>query len=177
MSDHMSEGMIVCTECGELVPSIEVWPVAGERSWQPQHGSSMHKAECSYAKPVELNRTYEEIEYMERLSEDLDRHDAKEREEYDRLTITAAIDLVNDHAVAHTEDLLKVARIGQMLFSQAVYTADEQDNTEFFVKAFEEWPDEVTQLMEKMQLSFGVEERDQSTGERTGRSRWEEHYQ
>ena len=128
----------------------------------------MHKAECRYAKPVELNRTYEEIEYMERLCEDLDRHDAKEREEHDRLTITAAIDLVNDHAVAHTEDLLKVARIGQMLFDQAVYTADEQDNTEFFVKAFEEWPDEVTELMEKMQLSFGVEERDQSTGERTG---------
>ena len=94
-----------------------------------------------------------------------------------RLTITAAIDLINDHAVAHTEDLLKVARIGQMLFSQAVYTADEQDNTEFFVKAFEEWPDEVTELMEKMQLSFGVEERDQSTGERTGRSKWDEHFQ
>jgi hypothetical protein len=35
MSDHMSEGMIVCTECGELVPSIEVWPVGGERNWQP----------------------------------------------------------------------------------------------------------------------------------------------
>ena len=112
MNDHMSEGMIVCTECGELVPSIEVWPVGGERSWQPQHDSSMHKAECRYAKPVELNRTYEEIDDMERLCEDLDRHDANEREEYDRLTITAAIDLVNDHAVAHTEDLLKVARIG-----------------------------------------------------------------
>ena len=96
----------------------------------------MHEAECRYAKPVESNRTYEEIEYMERLCEVLDRHDAKEREEHDRLTITAAIDLINDHAVAHTEDLLKVARIGQMLFSQAVYTADEQDDAEFFVKAF-----------------------------------------
>ena len=63
------------------------------------------------------------------------------------------------------------------MFSQAVCTADEQDHTEFFVKAFEDWPDEVTELMEKMQLSFGVEERDQSTGERTGRSRWEKHYQ
>ena len=78
--------------------------------------------------------------------------------------------------VAKTEDLLKVAKLGQYLFCQAVYTADAQDNTEFFMQAFEDWLDETWQLMEKMQESFGVEERDRYTGERTGRSLWDEHH-
>ena len=111
---------------------------------------------------------------MGRMREGIDRHEAREREERERFTVAGLLDLIHDHLVAKTEDLLTVAKLGQYLFCQAVYTADAQDNTEFFMQAFEDWLDETWQLMEKMQESFGVEERDRYTGERTGRSLWDE---
>lgn len=137
---------------------------------------AMHTPPCTYCiiDPF-AHLDAETQEHLRRMKEGIDRYEAREREERERFTIAGLLDLIHDHMVAKTEDLLKVARIGRMLFFEAVSTADDQDNTEFFIHAFEDWPDEVWQLMERRQESFGIEERDRSTGERTGRSLWDEH--
>ena len=52
-----------------------------------------------------------------------------------------------------TADLLKAAEIGKYLFCEAIWLADDQDNTEFFTEAFSFYGPLATAAMEEMGLS------------------------
>lgn len=142
----MAEGLIKCRVCGEMVPSIKVLidlPGAPEHLrtyFKPDHDPAMHTPDCTYCvRDPYAPLPIEEQEHWERLNEWIEKDDARQREERDRFTITALPDLINDHAVAHTRDLLKVAEMGKLLLYEAIWLAAEQDNAEFFVEVYSLW--------------------------------------
>ena len=49
---------------------------------------------------------------------------------------------------------MKLAEIGKYLFCEAVWQADDQDNTEFFTEAFSFYGPLVTAAMEEMGLAL-----------------------
>ena len=46
------------------------------------------------------------------------------------------LDAINDRMIAKTEDLMKASEFGRGLLAEAICTADDQDNLEFFVEAY-----------------------------------------
>ena len=65
-----------------------------------------------------------------------------------------------------TETLLRIANIGDRLFSFAIYAADERDDAVFFVKAFEEYREMVTTVLEAGIASGFCDDHDTATGEK-----------
>jgi hypothetical protein len=87
----------------------------------------------------------------------------RERENYqerNKLTVGELYDSINDHLVAKTPDLLRVAEIGKYLLIEAICSADEQDDTEFFIQAYESAGPVIDAVLEEC----GLDWRDSSTG-------------
>jgi hypothetical protein len=64
--------------------------------------------------------------------------------------------------VTHTEDLLKVAEMGKLLFYKAIGLAADQDNAEFFLEVYGLCGPVVDACLEEMDLDY----RDTMTGRR-----------
>jgi hypothetical protein len=58
----------------------------------------------------------------------------QERHNY---TVGELLDAINDRMIAKTEDLMKATEIGRGLLAEAICTADDQDNAEFFAAAIQ----------------------------------------
>ncbi len=169
MTGYMGEGLIKCHDCGAMVPSFESLidlPGAPEHMttyFKPDLDPAMHTPDCTYCvRDSDAHLPIQQREHLERLYESIEKDNAREREERDAFTITALLDLVNDHAVAHTEDLLKVAEMGKLLFDKAIWLAADQDNAEFFLEVYGLYGPVVDACLEEMDLDY----RDTMTGRR-----------
>ena len=80
-------------------------------------------------------------------------------EERHQHTVGGLVDAI-DHRYAKTADLMKLAEIGKYMLYEAVCTADEQDNAEFFAEAFSFYGPLITAVLEEC----GREHRDTLTG-------------
>ena len=100
----------------------------------------------------------ETMEHLHRLMEGWGR---EEQERY-KLTVGELLDSINQilNLNVTAEDLVKVAEIGQLLFYEAVCTADEQDNVEFLAAAYGFYDPLVDTVLEEC----GREHRDTLTG-------------
>ena len=57
----------------------------------------------------------------------------QERHNY---TVGELLDAINDRMIAKTEDLMTATEIGRGLLAEAICTADDQDDAEFFAAAY-----------------------------------------
>ena len=79
----------------------------------------------------------------------------------DALTIDTIVGgIVINREFAQTEDLMKAAEIGKSLLYEAVCTADDQDNAEFFAAAYSFYGPQVDTVLQEC----GRENRDTLTG-------------
>jgi hypothetical protein len=160
--DYAGEGLIKCDVCSAMVPSFESIidlpgaPEDGQPCFRPVMDATMHAPGCTYCHSPET------MEYLNRFQEYFDRED----QERNKLTVGELLDsiscILNLNITA--KDLTKVAKIGELLFSEAICTADDQDNAEFFEEAYCAWGPVVNALLHEC----GRECRDPLTGRRRG---------
>ena len=156
--DYAGEGLIKCHACGAMVPSIESLidlPGAPEHMtpcFRPIADATMHAPGCTYCHSPET------MEYLNRFKEYCDRED----QERNKLTVGELLDsiscILNLNITA--KDLMKVAEIGKLLFYEAICTADDQDNAEFFEEAYSAWGPVVDAVLQECNR----EDRDTLTG-------------
>jgi len=162
MSGDFGDGLIKCHVCSAMVPSFESIidlpgaPEDGQPCFHPARDATMHNPGCTYCHDLET------MERLNRLTEAFHRQ-ARER---DKLTVGELYDSINDHLVAKTPDLLRVAEIGKYLLIEAICSADEQDNAEFFVEAYESAGPVIDAVLEECGRNW----RDSSTGRRMQRA-------
>jgi hypothetical protein len=156
-------GLIKCHACGAMVPSFESLidrPGAPEHMtpcFRPIADATMHAPGCTYCHSPET------MEYLNRFKEDCDRED----QERNKLTVGELLDsiscILNLNITA--KDLMKVAEIGKLLFDEAICTADDQDNVEFFDEVYGHCEWAVAAVLQEC----GREDRDPLTGRRRPR--------
>jgi len=135
----MTEGLIACPSCGAMVPSLLTLR-DDQEVYVATKDPTMHVPPCTYcAIDRYAGLPQETQEHWRRMDDHIDAVEARERQERDRYTITTALWLASEKVVAPTEDLLKVLEWGKKLVLEAICTADDQNNAEFFVTAYEEW--------------------------------------
>ena len=166
MSGYLGEGLITCHVCSAMVPSFESIidlpgaPEHGQPCFRPARDATMHNPGCTYCHDVETT------EHLNRLTEAFDRQERDKDQERDKLTVGELFNSINDHLVAKTPDLLRVAEIGKYLLIEAICSADEQDNAEFFVEAYESAGPVIDAVLEECGRNW----RDSSTGRRMQRA-------
>jgi hypothetical protein len=137
MFDDIGEGLIKCPDCSAMVPSFSSLIVSPGNighltpCFRPVCDATMHNPGCTYCHDPET------MEHLNRLMELVDRED----QERNKFTVGELLDSISQtlNLNISTRDLMKVAEIGQLLFYAAICTADEKDNAEFFVEAYENW--------------------------------------
>jgi hypothetical protein len=160
MSGYLGEGLIKCHVCSAMVPSFESIialpgaPEDGQHCFRPVFDATMHNPGCSYCHDLETT------DHLNRLMEAFDRQERAEQQARNKLTVGELFNSINDHLVAKTPDLLRVAEIGTYLLIEAICSADDQDNTEFFVQAHESAGPVIDAVLEEC----GRDWRDSSTG-------------
>jgi hypothetical protein len=166
MFGYPGEGLTKCHSCGAMVPSVRSIidlpgaPEDDQLCFRPVSDATMHDPGCAYCHGPE------QMEYLKRLMEAFDRQEWQEARERNKLAVGELFDSINDHLVAKTPDLVRVAEIGKCLLVEAICTADEQDNAEFFVHAYELAGPVIDALLEEC----GRDRRDSSTGRRMQRA-------
>ena len=73
-------------------------------------------------------------ESRNRMPMDYDYTGMREQER-NNYTVGELLDAINDRMIAKTKDLMKATEIGRGLLAEAICTADDQDNAEFFAAA------------------------------------------
>jgi hypothetical protein len=137
MFDDIGEGLIKCPDCSAMVPSFaSLIDSPGKFDhltpcFRPVYDATMHNPGCTYCHDPET------MEHLNRFMELFDREDR----ERNKLTVGELLDSISQtlNLNISTRELLKVAEIGQLLFYEAIRTADEKDNAEFFVEAYANW--------------------------------------
>jgi hypothetical protein len=124
--------------------------------FRPVADATMHSQGCSYC------HSPEEMEYLRPFKELFDR----EKQERNKLTVGELLDSINSvlNLNISTEELMKVAEIGQLLFYGAICTADDEDNADFFAEAYGCWGPVVDAVLQEC----GRDYRNSDTGERHG---------
>ena len=152
---------VTCPSCGAMVPSLLTLR-DGQELYVATKDPTMHVPPCTYcAIDRYAGLPQETQEHWRRMDDHIDAVEARERQELDRYTITTALWLASEKVVAPTEDLLKVLEWGKKLVLEAICTADDQNNAEFFVTAYEEWGAVIDAVLEDCDRP----DRDVRTGE------------
>lgn len=166
MSGYLGEGLIRCHICCAVVPYFEGIidlpgaPDDGQRCFRPVRDATMHNPGCTYCHDLEMQ------EHLDRLTEAFARQTQDAEQERNKLTVGELFHSINDHLVAKTSDLLRVAAIGHYLLVEAICSADGQDNIEFFVHAYESAGPVIDTILEEC----GRDSRDSFTGSRMRRA-------
>ncbi len=160
------EGLIKCHVCSAMVPFFEGIialpgaPEDGQPSFRVVRDETMHNPGCTFCHDLEV------MEYLNELGEAFDLQQWEEARGRNKLTMGELFDSINDDVVAKTPDLLRAAEIGRYLLFGAICSADEQDNTEFFVQAYESAGPVIDAVLEDCYR----DRRDSSTGRRMQRA-------
>jgi hypothetical protein len=137
MIKSAGEGLIECRDCGAMVPSFAGLidaPGTPEHltpCFRPVTDATMHNLGCNYC------LSPEKTEYFAPFIEFFERQDR----ERNARTIGDLLDSIDDvmNPRFTTEDLVKVAEIGKLLFYGAICTADDVDDDQFFTEAYGSW--------------------------------------
>jgi hypothetical protein len=162
MTEYLGEGLIKCHDCAAMVPSIESLidlPGAPEHMtacFRPVMDATMHNPGCNYCHSPEV------MEYLRPFMEQFKQDDQARN----KLTVGELLDsidgILNPNITA--EELMKVAEIGKLLFYEAIFTADEEDNAEFFAEAYGFWGPVVDAVLQEC----GRDYRNSQTGQAGG---------
>ena len=149
MTDHFGAGLIKCYDCGAMVPSVASMldmPGAPEHMtpcFHPDRDAVMHNPNCTYCTDQEA------MAYIASLLRPFEH--ARADHERNKLTVGELLDSISQimNLNMTTHDLIEVAQIGKLLFYEAICTADDEDDAEFFVDAYENWGPVVDAALEE----------------------------
>ena len=164
MTEYVGEGLIKCHDCSAMVPSFESLidlPGAPEhmaRCFRPIMDATMHNPGCNYCHSPEM------MEYLRPLMKPFEQQD----QERNKRTIGELLDSIEGILNPNftTEELMKVAEIGKLLFYEAICTADEEDNAEFFAEVYGCWGPVVDAVLQECGRDYRNSETGQARGSR-----------
>jgi hypothetical protein len=159
VTNHFGDGLIKCYDCGAMVPShaslIDL-PGASEHMtpcFRPVRDATMHNPDCTYCHDREA------MAHIASLLEPFERED----QERNKLTIGELLDSISKvlNLNITSDDLMRVAEIGKLLLYEAICVADEENDADFFVRAYGNWGPVADAVLEECVRDY----RDTETGQ------------